>query len=248
MTDILIEAVVAGLAIGVIILLVILRIFIPPVPNTQAKAKAKVTKLDKKKKKALEELRAIKNKAKVPELPPPALKPDAILPSPPQPITGLEQIPIPRKIDVELTRIRDGKRAIVRRGKATLVPRLMNNQGIFFFWVGKNGYFIDPAKIITVQDTVRGKTVTREKLVYDVFNSEPLDSNGGLTYSWLVEKLLVDSAMDQYITVATFEGSFQLTPQLIKILIVVGLLGSFMGLAINGAAHLVPVTVINWVP
>ena len=249
MTDILVEVVVGAMALGVMILLVILRFGNKApkelYPKSEAKAEAKLKAAEKQKKKALAELKKIKDEAKVPE--PPPLKPDAVS-SPPQPLATLQQIPIPKKIDIELTRMREGKRAVMRRGKATLVPRLMNNQDIFFFWVGKNGYFIDPSKIITVQETKRGKTVTKEKLVYDVFNSEPLDQSGNLTFSWIVEKLLVDSAMDQYITVATFEGSFQLTPQLIKILLVVGLLGSFIGLAINGAAHLVPTTIINWVP
>lgn len=247
MTDLLVPVIVGGLAAGVVIFLIVLRLVgkrpkeLYP-QKDEKKAAEKVKRLDKERKKALGKLKEIKGAAKASE--PPVIKPDAVLPSPLQPLASLDQIAIPRKIPIELTRIRGGKRAVVRKGTATLVPRLMNSQDVFLVFVGKMGYFIDPANIITV--TEKGKT--KEKLVFDVFTCEPLDQQGNVIWSPTVEKLLVDSAMDQYITVATFEGSFQLTSQLIRILIVVGLLGSFMGLAINGAVHLIPITVINWVP
>lgn len=212
----------------------------------------KEKKAAEKVKKAQAELKRIKEMAKVPD---DVKKPDAILANPPaQPekaLATLEQFPVPRTIQIELTRIKDGtlKRATTKTGKVTIIPR--SGKSIFFFFVGEMGYFVDPAKIITVQTATgrRKKTITTtQKLVYDVFHAEPLDASGNLAWSWDVEHLLRDSAMAQYIAVATFEGGFQLTPALMRIMVVVGLFGAFIGLAVNGSAHLVPTTIINWVP
>jgi hypothetical protein len=199
--------------------------------------------MSKKQEEAQKKLDEIKTLAAIPEdapPPPTTLSGD----SPPQP---LEQLPIPKKIAIELTRLKGDRRVTTKRGVATLVPR--SNKDIFFVFIGKMGYFIDPAKIVKVKDTGRrGKSVITEKLVYDQFNSEALDQEGKLSFSWTLEELLADSGMEQYINVATFEGSFQLTPALMRALMFVGFLGFLMGLSINGSAHVVPTTIIHWIP
>lgn len=204
----------------------------------------KPKKVDKKKEKALKELKEIRDAAKPPD--------DVKIPelNPVAPSTAMEQFPTPKTIQIELTRIKEGtnKRATTRKGKVNLVPRFGGGKDMFFFYVGKYGYFIDPSKIIRVTTIVKGKTVIAEKLVYDVFNMEPLNEDGTLTFSWPLELLHRDSVLDQYITVATFEGGFQMTAGLAKAIIVVGLLGTLIGLSVNGTVGLTPHTIIHWVP
>jgi hypothetical protein len=203
----------------------------------------KDVKADKKRAAVQKKMDEIKEMAKPPaELPPPA---------PVVTENKLEQTAIPKTIQIEIGRMKDGKMAVTRKGRVTLVPRFRNNQEVFWFFIGKLGYYVDPSKIIKTEMEVgrRKKTkVVSEKLVYDVFCPEPLNQDGSITWSWEVETLLADSAMDQYITVATFESSFQLTPPLVRALIVVGFLGLLIGLSINGAVHVVPATYIHWVP
>ena len=191
-------------------------------------------------------------------VPPSAPSPPASLSSVSTPATAphlpatsiLTEYSVPRTINIELTRIKNGsERATTKKGRVTLIPRF-GSKDIFFFFIGKMGYFIDPSKIIKVEVKARrGKVTVVEKLVYDqLAGGEPLNADGTLDWSWDIEHLLRDSALDQYITVATFESSFQFTPTLIKTLIVVGVLGSFVGLALNGTMHLVPTTLIHWIP
>lgn len=211
--------------------------------------KGKPKKPDKKKEKAIKDLEKIKDESKPPDgIPPP--------PPPNQSTTALQQYDVPASIQIELTRLKEepngNKRATTKRGRVTLIPRFQGNKDLFFFWIGKRGYFIDPSKIIDVYTTKgfrnKKQIVTDKKLVYDVFNTEPLDSTGKLEWSWDVESLLRDSVMDQYITVATFEGGFQLTTTLMRAILVVGVLGAFLGLAINGTYGLTPKEIIHFVP
>lgn len=211
----------------------------------------KKPKVNKKKEKALKELQAIKEGLKPPDdlppAPPPAMSPPVDESKP------MEQFPIPTTIAIELTRIKEGtnKRVTTRKGKVTLVPRFGGGKDLFFFYVGKFGYFIDPSKIIEVK-TLTGRkkdtTVISQKLVYDVFNMEPLDKDGNLIWSVPLEIIHRDSILDQYITVATFEGTFQLTPNLMRAIILVAILGVLIGLAVNGTVGLTPHTIIHYVP
>lgn len=177
--------------------------------------------------------------------PPKDIPPETQVPKPP-----ISEFVIPKQIPIELTRLKsDGSRAVIRKGRVTLIQRFAGGKDVFFFYVGKMGYYIDPAKIIKVETKGRrGKIKVLEKLVYDVLHSEPLNQEGKLDWSWDVEHLLRDSGMDQYITVATFESGFQLTSNLLKAMLISGVLGTFLGLAINGSAHIIPITQIHWIP
>jgi hypothetical protein len=196
---------------------------------------------NKKKEKAKAELKKIEEQARVPEGVAP---PQEVAPS-----TGLEQFPISKKIPIEMTRVKEGtnKRVTTRKGTVTLTPRF-GNKDIFYFDFGKMRYFVDPSKTIPVVETKGRKTITTEKLVYDVFNSEPLNKDGTISFSWELERLMRDSALDQYLTVATFEGGFQMTPQLRNAVLVIAILGVLIGLALNGSLGLTPKTVIHWLP
>ena len=95
----------------------------------------------------------------------------------------------------------------------------------------------------------KGKPETTEyKLVYDVLLGEALNQDGTVTWSDDLELILADSGLDQYVTVAAFEGGFQFTSTLRNIMIIVAILGLFFGIAIDGVEHFVPQTIIHWVP
>ncbi|MDE1854546.1 MAG: hypothetical protein KGI38_12490, partial [Thaumarchaeota archaeon] len=121
----------------------------------------------------------------------------------------------------------------------------------FLFQWDKGGYFVRLDKLIEVEikKGFRGKSTDKvRKLVYDMLYSEPLEQNGTVKWDDQLEEILTDAGAGQYIDAASAEGGFQLTPALIRALIVIGLLGSFLGLAINGAFHVTPTTIIHWVP
>jgi hypothetical protein len=159
-------------------------------------------------------------------------------------ISSLEQLPMGSKIQVELTKIKGGKRISIVRGKMSIRPTGFNKQIFFFVW-NTMAYYIRPDKILKF-GYKKGKPVL--KLVYDILLSEALNSDGSVTWDDELEGMLVDSGMDQLITATTFEQGFQITPQLIKAVIVVGVLGGFVGLALNGTLHFTPSTVIHWLP
>lgn len=162
------------------------------------------------------------------------------------------------KIPVELTRIvsTDGahKRITVMKGQVSVVVGgFSQSQGdisqVLFFVVKKTAYFVDPRRIMKVTQTdKKGSQVTLYKLVFDILYSEPLKADGSVEWSNDLEMLLADSGLDQYVSIAAFEGGFHFTPTIKKAMLIVGLLGIFFGIAINGAVHVIPATFIHWVP
>lgn len=163
---------------------------------------------------------------------------------------GLTEFPIAQKVGYEITRIADGttKRIIIKKGviaiKADRSGRIPNL--LFFEWGQKKDLkWVNAEKILKVTDA---KKQVSYKLVYDLLFAEPLEPNGTIEYDEDLEMVLKDSGMDQYITIAAYEGGFELTPTLKRVLIILAALGFFAGLAINGADHVVPTTIIHWVP
>ncbi len=174
---------------------------------------------------------------------------------PPVPLDGiptsLDELPIGSKILVELTNVKDGKRIVIIRGKFSIRPTAFNKEIFFFVW-NKMAYYIEPKKIIKV--SVKAKRFSKKKgdtyvlkLIFHILYSEALNADGSMTWSEELEGVLVDSGADQYITAATMEQGFSLTPNLIKTLMIIGTLGAFFGLAINGVFHLTPSVVIHWI-
>ena len=84
--------------------------------------------------------------------------------------------------------------------------------------------------------------------MFDVLYGEALNQDGTLVWSDDLELILADSGLDQYVTIAAYEGGFQFTATLKKAMLLVAFLGIMLGLALNGTSHIVPQTVIHWIP
>jgi hypothetical protein len=187
-----------------------------------------------------------KMKKEITDTPPPAATAE-------QPAhSALEEESIGEFVNFEIGKEKSGKRVTVIRGRIKVRPdrfgRLRNK---FLFEWDKGGYYVNLAKLIEVEvkKGMRRKTVEKvRKLVYDIRQSEPLEQNGEVVWDDELEEILTDAGAGQYIDAASQEGGFQLTPQLIKMLILVGVFGGFLGLALNGVAHFTPITQVHWVP
>lgn len=174
-------------------------------------------------------------------------------------IQSLEEFPLGQKLNYELTRIKEGthKRILIVKGQVAIKPdRFGRLPTLLFFVWNKRAYFVNPKKIIKVTATGgrkfgRNKESTEQtiyKLVYDVLYSEPLNQDGTITWDEELEMVLADSGMDQYVVIASSQGGFVLSPTLVRVLIIIGFIGLLMGLALNGSAHIVPITQIHWLP
>jgi hypothetical protein len=162
-------------------------------------------------------------------------------------IDSFLELPIKSKIGIELTNLKDGKRIVIVRGVTSIRPTLFKKEIFFFVW-NHMAYYVKPSALIKITKQKGKKTVTLFKLVFHILISEPLKIDGTTDWDDELEGILVDSGMDQYIIAATFEQGFQLSPELIRILIIVGALGTFLGLTMNGVLHLTPSEVIHWLP
>ena len=161
---------------------------------------------------------------------------------------ALTEIASEKVIPIELTKVKGNGRAVVVRGKARVKPNLLGQFTMHFFRYKDMAYLIKLSKIIEVEERAWGKVRKVEKLVYDILYSEPLNQDGTITWDWDLEQVITDSGMDQYVQAATFEQGVRLDAGLVKILAVVGFFGILFGMGINGAAHLVPITVVHWLP
>ena len=220
----------------------------------QRDEKKDAARLEKEIKEGKKRLAKIQKAAK-PVAPPPAVP----IPAPAKgtvetqgEVTSLAEFVIGAKIGIELTRIKQGTalRIIVSKGMVQIKAGKIgvDPRKFLFFIVGHSAYYVNPKKIITVTTTKGKKTMTSYKLVYDVLYGEALDQDGRITWDDELELLLADSGLDQYVTIAAFEGGFQLTPTIKKVMMILGALGFFLGLAMNGAAHIVPTTIVHWIP
>jgi hypothetical protein len=173
-------------------------------------------------------------------------------------VKSLEEFSIGEKIGWEVTRLVEGqtKRITIIRGMVAIKAGRTGRPPKFMFVKVKragrtNLYFVDPQRIIkvTTMQGLRAKSeVTSYKVVFHEFICEPMKSDGTIEYSDELEMILADSGLDQYVQIASSDLGFQLTPTLRNVLIIIGVLGLFTGLAVNGAYHIVPSTVIHWVP
>ena len=216
------------------------------------KERAKEDKEREKDKKRLEEIRnAVEPKDAPPAVSPPVPEDQTQESAGMQTLQEFTELTGRKKIPVELTRIveRTNKRVTVMRGNVGIVLARGNDVGkILFFFLKKEAYFVDPKRIIKVTQTLKkGKAVTY-KLVYDILFSEPLKTDGMIEWSDDLEMVLADSGLDQYVTIASFEGAFQLTQGVKQAMLIVAFLGILLGLAINGVEHIVPTVLIRWVP
>jgi hypothetical protein len=166
--------------------------------------------------------------------------------------SALEEESIGEFVNFEIGKEKNGKRVTVVRGRLRVRPdRWGRLRDKFLFQWDKGGYFVRLDKLIEV-DVKKGlmnKTTEKtRKLVYDILYSEPLAQNGQVTWDDQLEEILTDAGAGQYIDAATFEGGFQLTPALLRTVVIIGILGSFLGLALNGSLHVIPTTIVHWVP
>ncbi len=208
-------------------------------------------------KKALDRLRDLKTRVKGDPAPPPVPVKGASSAD----ITSLEEYKELHgdKIPFELTRL---VRPVKRADGTEVYQRLTVMRGMVKITVGRSGevtkilfikakkelYYVNPRRIIRVEVTKGKQTVLLHKLEFDILYAEAMDAQGNITWDDDLEMILADSGLDQYVTIASADQGFQLTPALKKALLIVGFLGLLMGLAINGSAHIIPQTVIHWVP
>jgi hypothetical protein len=222
----------------------LVKVKIPREELKRREAEKKAAKQEAKRQKDFDKLHRLKDE--ITDEPPENQTTESFAPSP------LEEELIGPSVNFEIGKSKKGKRVVIVRGKIPVLPgRFGTMKNKFFFAWDKGAYLVRLDKLIEVEvkTGMRKKTVQKvRKLVYDVMYLEPLNEQGKVYWDDEAEEVLTDSGADQYITAATFEGGFQLTPQLIKMLIVVGVLGGFLGLALNGVAHFTPITQVHWVP
>jgi hypothetical protein len=221
----------------------LVRVKVPKEELKRRAAEKKAAEEEAKKQKALAKLE--ETKKEITDKPPEGQIPE-------RPTSALEEESIGEFVNFEIGKEKNGKRVTVFRGRIKVRPdrfgRLRNK---FLFEWDKGGYYVNLAKLIEVEVKrgMRKKTVEKvRKLVYDIRQSEPLEQNGEVVWDDELEEILTDAGAGQYIDAASQEGGFQLTPQLLKMLILVGVLGGFLGLALNGVAHFTPITQVHWVP
>lgn len=168
-------------------------------------------------------------------------------------VTSLEEFPVDSKLGWELTRIAVGspaKRITIYKGTVAVKSSGALNQPpkILFIHtvIDKRHmlYYIDPKHIIKV---VSEKAVSY-KIVFDILHSEALAQDGSLNWDDDLEMILADSTLDQYVVIAEAAPGFQFTKTLKWTMAMVGFMGLFLGLALNGTFHFVPTTIIHWVP
>ena len=237
--------VVGVLAICIIGILV-LR-FVPIPKKRESAAVERQKKKTEKEKKKLADLRKIVNPLPAPPPVPVPSEPNTVETQ--GEVKSLAEFPIGTKLGIELTRIKEGTitRITISKGKVKIKGK--DPRKLLFFAVGKSCYHINPKKIIKVSSTSGNKKVTVSyKLAYDVLYGEALNQDGSIEWDDELEMILTDSGMDQYVTIAAYEGGFQLTPTLKKVMLILGAVGFIGGLAINGAAHVIPTVLIHWVP
>lgn len=164
-------------------------------------------------------------------------------------ITSLQELPIDAKLEVWFTRAIEStnKRIVVAKGRIQMKAGRFSKdlRKLLFVVLPQGTYYVNP-KLITKITDESGKISFR--LIYDVLYSELLEQDGTVQYDEELEQILTDSAMDQYVTIAAFQGGFTLTPTLKRIMLIIGGLGFFIGLALNGSNHIIPVTIIHWLP
>lgn len=218
------------------------------------KEDARARKEREKAEKALSEVR--KEAAPVPA-PPKVPIPDAASAKPTN-IKSLEEFPIGQTIGWEVTRIVDGdtKRITEVRGVVAIkADRFGRPPKAMFVKVARGGrtnyYFVDPRRLIRVV-TMAGRWNKREvvsyKVVFHEFIAEAMKIDGTIEWSDELEMIVADSGLEQYVQIASSNLGFQLTPTIRNLLIIVGLLGLFLGVSVNGAYHIVPTVQIHWVP
>lgn len=184
----------------------------------------------------------------LPEAVPPTVPPGAMQGR----ITSLEVLTIGQKVELELTRVTADakKRVVVARGTTKITAdRLGRPPKVMFIQVKLGGrpglYWADPKGIIEYLDAKERKHL---KLVFDLLHSEPLDLDGNLTWSDDLEMVLADSAEDQYVVIASSDLAFRFTRTLAYAMLLVAFLSVVLGIAVNGAAHLIPIVQIRWIP
>jgi hypothetical protein len=172
-------------------------------------------------------------------------------------VQSLEEFPIGTKIGWEVTRLVEGltKRITIVKGEVAIkAGRTGGPPKFMFVKVARAGrtnyYFIDPQRIIKVVTTQGRKKqeVTSYKIVFHEFIAEAMKLDGTIEWSEELEMILADSGMDQYVEIASSDLGFKMTPTLRNALILIGFLGVFIGLALNGSQHFIPTTLIHWVP
>lgn len=150
---------------------------------------------------------------------------------------------LPPKIKFEITRAdkETGKRVIVKKGEVSTSAQYFIVKGIKERW-----YQIDAKYVWSVKDP-KGKKPDTLKLVYDLFYSEPLAENSMVAeFSQETENAMVNSYLDQLITVATVGSKFVIGEKEAILMIASAGLCVFFGLSMNSFLHLVPNTVVHW--
>lgn len=201
----------------------------------------------------LAQMKKVVKPVEVPPPVPPPSKPGAMETQ--GTINSLAEFPIGSKIGIEMTRIKDDEsgrqqRVVVSKGMVKIKTGGFSKdpRKLLFFVLPQGAYYINPKKIIKVTGTKKGKEIISYKLAYDVLYGEALNQDGSIDWDEELEMILADSGMDQYVTIAAFEGGFQLTPTIKKVMLIIGFLGFLGGLAVNGSAHVVPTVIIHWIP
>jgi hypothetical protein len=217
------------------------------------RAEARKDAADKEKKSALDKLREIKDGSKGNPAPP-AVAPAGNLSDSDYP-SWEEYMEIHGDtIPVELSRLvkKSGEKwqriTVMRTQAKVRVGRTDDVTKILFVSFKKNLYYCNPRRIIRVTIQKRNRTIVIHKLEFDILYAEAMDALGNITWDDDLEMVLADATLDQYVTIASSETGFHFTPELKRALEVVAFLGFLLGLAINGAAHVVPTTIIHWVP
>jgi hypothetical protein len=215
---------------------------------TFLKSKAERQEADAKKRKdALERLKELS------DTPPSPYNPPVVPVGAP-----LVDMGLPSRIAIEIVDIKEGKKVTLALGAVSPKASPLNaGKDIFFFYWKRFAYYLDFSKVVDVTEKEskiasfaggKNKPAIKKKLVFHVLYSEPLNQDGSISWSYELESILTDSAMDQYIVACTFEGTFTLTKQVVILMCVVGGMLFIMGIGLDGVAHIVPTTEIHWGP
>jgi hypothetical protein len=102
-------------------------------------------------------------------------------------------------------------------------------------------------------DSLEGKKGKR-CIMFDLENSSPLMYNFE-TKSWQaskaanaeIDQIMQDTVMEQNVQV-TAMNVFMLDPQMIKVMILLIVLGTVVGIPLNSIFHMFPNTLIRWIP
>ena len=146
---------------------------------------------------------------------------------------------VPGKVQYEIVRQKDERSIVVKKGKIGPKAESLN-------WKKRTYY---PNHIIKETRTMKkGKNIERYFVRWNMYYSEAYDVNGNISYDLALENNLMNDMENQLGKAVGAAVGFVLERPIIYLLIMAFAVAIPIGFSYNDILHLVPTTVVHWVP